>query len=82
MNLKGLYKSASYQYSRHTYVQDKRRTQNKAKGNLDHLEKYDNNNDYIEKNVPKKAPKPPAKDYLGMMRAQRLDRESKQTSQE
>jgi len=40
MNLKGLYKSASYQNSRHTYVQDKRRIQNKPKGNLDHLEKF------------------------------------------
>tara|TARA_B110000285_G_C14601162_1_gene370721 strand:+ start:75 stop:233 length:159 start_codon:yes stop_codon:yes gene_type:complete len=43
MNLKGLYKSASYQNTRQSYVQDKRKTQNKSKGNLDHLEKYNDN---------------------------------------
>jgi hypothetical protein len=79
MNIKSLYKSASYQNSRKTYVQDKRKTENKSKGNLDHLEKY--NDDIIIERRPKVS-KPPVKDYLGMMRAQRMDRESKQTSQE
>lgn len=43
---------------------------------MDHLEKYTENHEKL------KAPKPPVKDYLAVIRAQRLDRESKQTSQE
>ena len=79
MNMKGLYKSASYQNSRKSYVSEKRKIDNKNKGNLDHLEKY--NDDIIIERRPKVS-KPPVKDYLGLIRAQRIDRESKQTSQE
>jgi hypothetical protein len=77
MNLKGLYKSASYQNTRQSYVQDKKKLQNKSKGNLEHLVKYNEN--IVEEKVVI-APKPPVKDYLSMMRVQRMERESKQSS--